>query len=147
MELVRPALEHRVSNKPAALAIFGRVAVGDDAIFLDGIGRDRGRSATFIVEGDLASPCLTLFVVVSAVDKVTASATAGTVYFRAAIVVRAILRHSPGNQFNERILVADLQRHLLPDSAIYQLRQIGLGRLDGFDPGLHRDLFAGLTDF
>src|SRR5438270_7940664 len=109
MPFIGTALQHRVGDESAALAVFGRVAVGDDAIFLNGVRRDGGRSAAFVVRGKLTAPGLALFVVVSAFYQVAAGAAARSVDFGTAVIGGSVLRNSSGNQLNKRVLIAYFQ--------------------------------------
>ena len=61
---------------------------------------------------------LTLLVIIHAFNEVAAGSATRSVDYRAAVLPAAILRHRSGHQFDERVLVSNLQRHVLPNIAI-----------------------------
>src|SRR6476659_9978879 len=72
MPLVGAALKDCICDKTAALAVFGRVAVGNNTIFLNGLGRDASRSAALVIGRNLTTASLALFIVVGTFDQIAA---------------------------------------------------------------------------
>src|SRR6266436_2899298 len=105
MPLVRARLQHRVRNKATALAVFGGIAVGDNAVFLNRIGRNARSSAALVVFGDLPATSLALLIVICTLNQVTARSLTRAVDGGTAVVeALVILWDRPGNQVYERIL-------------------------------------------
>src|SRR5581483_2660512 len=120
--LVGSTLEYGIGNKAASLAVFSRVCIGDDAIFLNGIGRNAGGRAALIIPADLAAPRLSLFVVVHSLDQVAASTLTGSVHGSTPVVTCVILGYGAWHQLDKGVLVANFEGHLLPDTPVDQVR-------------------------
>ena len=131
---VGAALQHGVSGKTACAAILGRRNMRDDAVFLDGVGRDRCNCTAAAVH---TSAALALVVVVHALHEEVASTGAGAVHGCAA--ARAAIRRCAGGQGHEGVLGALFQRRGLPHRGVDQLGDRRRFRLHLLHVGRGRD--------
>ena len=77
MPIIGAALQHRVGDEPASLAVFSREIVGENAILLNSIRRYCRVCATGAHQSDTA---LTLLVVIRAFNEVVARTRTGSIY-------------------------------------------------------------------
>src|ERR1700674_5040058 len=130
MPFVGAALQHGVGNETAGLAIFGVEVMGNHAVFLDRVRRNRSVRST-LAAGRSADrhSTLALLIVIDAFHHEVPATGSSSIYSRSAERPVDLLWHSSRHQVDEVIRVASLERHLLPNPPIDQLRDCRLFRL------------------
>src|SRR5215472_2226234 len=135
MPVVGSPLQHRIGDKPAGLPIFGREVVLDHAVFLNGVRRYGSIRAAGGGTGiRRVGSAQSLIVVVKALDQVVAGAAARSVDCSSPVGTAVhgkgdVALHGTGQQVDEVVLIARLERHLLPHATVDQVRDRRLGCL------------------